>query len=201
VSNGTWPRRSPSTPAATDHQVLFDADDVLSPAYPAIVAIDKSSDILVRIDLAAEGLPIRDGERRPWGDGILVGVNFEEVEPDSARARYAQTSLTRGTARAVIGGLDVVVDGLCYTYDGAVSYGNPTRHFGVDTLVLVQFDLDFQATIEVFDGALYILDVAPVSGVTPVFRVTPVGFAVDGMFYDGQGDEDPVEGGIEVTCD
>lgn len=186
--------------ARAGYDVLFDAGELLSPSFIALAVLDDALDTLVTIDVAEEELPVRHGDACPWTDGVLVGMSLQTVDPDAARALYSETSLRRGTATAVVGGDEFVVDGVCHAHDGALSFTNPTRSFGPTAPVLVQLDFGLHAVVEVYDGPLYLLADEAVSGVAPMFRVAQDGFAVQGVFFDAQSDEGPVEGSVEVTC-
>jgi hypothetical protein len=183
------------------YEMLLAADGFVPIGNVAFVALGDDPGLVVMVDATTAELPAKaDDDICPWVDGILVGMRFDDVDPAAARASYAGSFLTVGTANATIAGQDFSGTGECFVHDGEFRF-NATDGAGI-ALQVSEFEgevLGF-GSVDVEDEAVFPLDVTPVSGVDPVFGITDDGFFVEGMFVDAFGDLGIVAGRIEANC-
>lgn len=180
-------------------EMLLTADGFIPVFNVAFVALSEELGMLVTVDVTGEELPVTADGECPWREGILVGMRFEDADPDAARALYAGSFLTQGAATATVGDQGFAAEGECFVHDDTHSFIATSG--GRISLVVGPADTGFGfATVDVPDEAGFALDVVPTSGVDPVFGVSPSGFFVDGMFIDANGDQDPMAGRVEATC-
>jgi hypothetical protein len=180
-------------------EMLLTADGFIPVFNVAFVALSEELGLLVTVDVTGEELPVKANGDCQWREGILVGMRFEEADPDAARELYAGSLLTQGTASARVGDQDFAAEGECFVHDDTHSF---IATSGARISLLVgPADSGFGfASADVPDGAGFALDVVPISGVDPVFGASPSGFFVDGMFIDANGDRAPMAGRVEATC-
>ena len=183
------------------YEILFSAVGFVSPAHDALVALRVDPPLLTTIDLAPDTAPVRvEGERCRLAPGVLVSVRIEGTDPDQARDLYAGTSLTRGSAQALIGGREYSASGTCYTHAGQRTFGATTgAHIGLQ-VTLFESGATGHASVDVEDEAVFAIDLTPVPGVEPRFEVSNEGFAAEGMFIDAFGDLGVVPGRVEARC-
>jgi len=182
--------------AGAGYEMLLVAEGFVSVSgNVAFVAL--IDDVIVLVDVTHEELPVRvDGNECPPTEGTLVGMRFDQAPAAEARALYAESSLTLGTATAAIGDQVYMAEGECFIHDQAYVFGAPGP-----TGIGLHFSAGLgYASVDVADVAAFGLDVTPVSGVEPEFGVTPGGFFVEGMFIDALGDLPLQPGRVEVTC-
>lgn len=181
------------------YEMLLVADGFIPRGHIVFAALAVDLGLVVEADATPEELPVPDTDGAcPPAAGILVGMRFTEMDPAAARALYAGSSLTLGTATATIGGQDFAATGECLIFDGAHSFGSPDDDIAIDLRVGPEA-FGF-ASVDVVFEAVFALDVAPVSGVEPTFGVTADGFFAEGMFIDAFGDLGIVEGRVDANC-
>jgi hypothetical protein len=181
------------------YEMLLVPDGFLPRGHVVFAALAVDLGLVVEADATPEELPVPDTDGEcPPAAGILVGMRFTEMDPAAARALYAGSSLTLGTATATIGGQDFAATGECLIFDGAHSFGSPDDDVAIDLRVGPEA-FGF-ASVDVVSEAVFALDVAPVSGVEPTFGVTADGFFAEGMFIDAFGDLGIVAGRVDATC-
>lgn len=181
------------------YELLLAADGFHPIANAALAALDPGTGVVVWFDTAAQQAPVRVDDECPWQDGLLVGIQFEQTTAAEARERFAGSSLTFGSARAVVGEKEFTAEGECLVLDGAYTFSAVTGA-GIG----LQFDTTYRpppgwASVDVEGEVSWNLDLDR-SGVNPEFGVSASGFSIKGMFIDGLGDQGIVEGHIEATC-
>ncbi|MEX1208363.1 MAG: hypothetical protein WEE36_07125 [Acidimicrobiia bacterium] len=107
------------------YEMLLVADGFIPRGHIIFAALAAHPGLVVEVDATPEELavPNTDGEC-PMIAGILVGMRFTEMDPAAARALYAGSSLTLGTATATIGDNEFAATGECFIFDGAHSFGS-----------------------------------------------------------------------------
>jgi hypothetical protein len=183
-------------------EMLLAAEGFVPVSNVAFVALSEELGFSVMVDVTGEELPVRgdDGEC-PWTEGVLVGFRFEQADAIEARARYDDSSLTRGSARATIGDQDFAAEGECFVHEGAYRFA-ATAGDGI-ALDLWTSETGFDGIAQVLDSAEadFTLGIVDVPAPEPTFRVLPDGWFAEGTFFDAVGDLDPQEGRIDVVCD
>lgn len=181
------------------YEILLEADGFV-PVHVAFVALVDKPGVVVMVDVTGTELPVHtDDDTCPWVDGILISMRFDDVDPTTARASYAGSYLTTGTASANVAGQDFTGVGECFVHDGSFTFSG--THSPFIELRFHEFDGRFIGFAGVYAGDEidFILD-HPVSGVDPVFGITDDGFFVEGGFLDAVENLGIVEGRIEASC-
>lgn len=186
--------------AEAGYEKLLAAEGFVPVANDAFVTLSGGTTArLVSVGAVEQDAPVRVSEdecpRRP---GVLLTLRLESVDAEAARARYENSSLTHGTAGAVIAGVDYVAKGECFIHDDTYTFSTTAD----GDLIGLQFDQSGaravgHANVDVEGEAVFNLD-AETSA--PTFLVTTSGFSVAGTFIDGLGDAGRVDGTVDVTC-
>lgn len=181
------------TAVLSDWETLLAPDGFLPIANPALIALDPESGVVVWFDATTSEAQVPAGGDCPWVLGVLAGFRFEEWGPDEARQHFAGSSLTFGSAQAVVGGQELVALGECLSLDGRFTFfATSGAGIGID------FDpRGGSANVDVEGEAVFNLDI---DGSPAEFEVSQTGFSVAGTFIDGLGDLGRVEGRIEAAC-
>ncbi len=184
------------------YDIVLAADGFVPIANEAVVAVNDDLGLLVSAGVAYTQAPVRNSEGDCSRlDGLLVQMRIEQVDAGDARARYAGSLLSLGTAHSVIGAHEFVGRGECLVHAGTYAFSSTggdasvTLHFGVTDAGTVG-----SASVGNDFDAVFTLDVTPVSGITPRFDATEAGFSGEGAFIDAVGEEGFLPGRIEVTC-
>jgi hypothetical protein len=184
---------------AAGYEILFAADEVIPEDTEAVVALSASLEILVLLDVTETELPVRVSDGTcPWRPGLLVGIKVRPVDPDQARRQYSGTSLTRGKARAVIGGREFLAKGECLVQGHTHTFTSTSGAGIVLALNESGRGTFVQASVNTVD-VVFNLDHGT-WGTDPTFTVSASGFSVEGVFINGGGGKRLVEGRVEVTC-
>jgi len=186
---------------AAEYEILFAADEVIPEDTEAVVALSAGLEILVLLDVTETELPVRVSDGTcPWRPGLLVGIQVRPVDPDRARRQYSGTSLTRGKARAVIGGREFLAKGECLVQGDTHTFTS-TSGAGILLALYESGRGTFvHASVNTVD-AVFNLDSDGTWGTDPTFTVSAsAGFSVEGVFINGGDGKRLVEGRVEVTC-
>jgi hypothetical protein len=184
---------------AAGYEILFAAEEVIPEDTEAVVALSAGLEILVLLDVTETELPVRISDGTcPWRPGLLVGIQVRPVDPDQARRQYSGTSLTRGKARAVIGGREFLAEGECLVQGHTHTFTSTSGAGIVLALNESGRGTFVHASVNTVD-VVFNLDHGT-WGTDPTFTVSASGFSVEGVFVNGGGGKRLVEGRVEVTC-